>query len=437
MSLATYFTRGIITIYFLFPLQMFRIWHLKAEAARSDFMNIATFAPSLTLVYVFTLLWMLMGVDLKSFSRRDRWVIPLVALFLCFANDLLRKLVGLAVYSKLLILSMHIPTLFLFLYIAKRGFIKTFFMILTALVFTAPTIIISNIVRRILGVDSSLVLLLSNLISYVVMLSIAWFVLRKSFTYLMIYGDSRFFLIFSILPIVFYSYLLVGANQDFSSLNSFSGYVIRLLPIIEAFSFYFLIPYLYQSLREKMLIQSTQDALQQEISSAEDQIALLNETNQQMAVYRHDVRHHINLLNGLLANGKIERAQEVLNTSMANLNAITPKRYCENETVNLLCSSYDSKAKRLGVQLKINALLPKEVPLSDTELCSVISNGLENALRAASQPEVAEKWLGFSCYVRQGNIFMLIQNPYAGQVVIRDGLPVSSRKGHGYGCYSI
>ena len=400
-------------------------------------MNIATYAPSLTLMYVFALLWILMGVDLKSFSRRDRWVIPLVALFLCFANDLLRKLVGQAVYSKLLILTMHLPTFFLFLYIAKRGFIKTFFMILTALVFTAPTMIISNTVRRFLGVDSAPVLLLSNLISYVAMLSLAWFVLRKSFTYLMIYGDSRFFLIFSILPVVFYSYLLVGANQDFSSLDSFSGYVIRLLPIIEAFSFYFLIPYIYQSLREKMLIQSTQDALQQEISSAEDQIALLNETNQQMAVYRHDVRHHINLLNGLLADGKIEQAQEFLNTSMADLDAVTHKRYCENETLNLICTSYDSKAKRLGVQLKINALMPKEIPLSDTELCSVVSNGLENALRAASQPEVADHWAGFSCYVRQGNIFMLIQNPYAGQVVIRDGLPVSSREGHGYGCYSI
>ena len=400
-------------------------------------MNIATYAPSLTLMYVFVLLWILMGVDLKSFSRRDRWVIPFVALFLCFANDLLRNLVGQAVYSKLLILTMHLPTFFVFLYIAKRGFIKTFFMILTALVFTSPTILIHNIVQHILSVDSSLVLLLSNLISYVVMLSLAWFVMRKSFTYLMIYGDSRFFLILSILPVVFYSYLLVGANQDFSSLDSFSGYVIRWLPMIEAFSFYLLIPYIYQFLREKMLIQSTQNALQQEISSAEDQIALLNETNQQMAVYRHDVRHHINLLNGLLADGKIERAQEVLNTSMADLDAITPKRYCENETVNLLCSSYDSKAKRLGVQLKINALLPKEVPLSDTELCSVVSNGLENALRAASQPEVADQWVGFSCYVRQGNIFMLIQNPYAGQVVIRDGLPVSSREGHGYGCYSI
>ena len=122
---------------------------------------------------------------------------------------------------------------------------------------------------------------------------------------------------------------------------------------------------------------------------------------------------------------------------MTDLDKLTPKRFCENETVNLLCSSYDSKARRLGTQLKINALLPKALPLSDTELCSVVSNGLENALRAASQSEVADKWVAFDCHIKQNNLFIQIQNPYAGQVVIRNGLPVATEEGHGYGCLSI
>lgn len=400
-------------------------------------MNISTYSPALALMYVFALLWILMGVDLKSFSQRDRWMIPLITLFLCFANDLLRKLIGPTVYSKLLFLCMHLPTFFLFLYIAKRGIMKTIFMILTALVFTTPTVLIGNAVRNVLFVDSPLAFLLANVISYAVMLLVAWLVFRKGFNYLLIHGESRFFLIFSFLPIVFYVYMLAAANQDFSSLDSVSGYVLRLTPTIEAFSFYFLIPYIYQSLREKMLMQSAQDALALELSSAENQINLLNEANTQMAVYRHDVRHHVNLLNSLLSSGKVEQAQEFLKTVTADLDAITSKRFCENETVNLLCASYDGKAKRLGVQLRINVLFPKEIPLSATELCSVISNGLENALRAVSQPELPDKWVDFSCNVKQGKVFIQIQNPYAGQVEIRDGLPVSSREGHGFGCYSI
>lgn len=400
-------------------------------------MNITTYSPALTLLYVFVLLWILMGVDIKSTGRAQRWLILSTVMVLCVANQLLRELIGYATYSKLLFVRMHLPTFFLFLYIAKRGIIKTAFMILTALVFTTPAVLIGNAVRHVLFTDSPHALLLANLISYILMLLLAYFVFRNGFQYLLIHGDARLFLLFSVVPAVFYIYMLAAVNLDFSSPDSLSGHVVRLIPSFEVFVFYFMLPYIYKAVRETHIMKSSQAALQQKLDSTEEQIDLLREANTQTAVFRHDIRHQFITLNGLLSNGKIDQAQEYVKTVMADLDAITPKRFCENEIVNLLCSSYDSKAKRVGVQLKINAQLPKEVPLSDTELCSVVSNGLENALRAASQPEVAEKWVGFSCYVRQGNIFMLIQNPYAGQVVIRDGLPVSSREGHGYGCYSI
>jgi len=400
-------------------------------------MNITTYSPALTLLYVFILLWILMGVDIKSFGRIQRRVIPIAVLFLAAANHLLRELVGVAAYGKLLIFCMHLPTFLLFLYLARRGVIKTFFMILTALVFTSPTVLIGNIIRRVLLVDSPLALLLSNLISYILILLLAQFVFRSGFNYLLVHGDSRLFLLFSLVPFIFYIYAIAAANLDFSALSSLAGYAVRFMPSIEVFVFYFLLPYIYRTLREQHLMQSTQAALQQKLSSTEDQITLLNETNMQMAVYRHDMRHQLTMLDGLLSCGKTEQAQEFVKTVLTDLDALTPKRFCENETVNLLCSSYDSKARRLGVALKIDALLPKDLPLSDTELCSVISNGLENALLAASLPELPDKWVDFYCEVKQNKLFIQIQNSYAGQVIIRNGLPVSTQDGHGYGCQSI
>ena len=122
---------------------------------------------------------------------------------------------------------------------------------------------------------------------------------------------------------------------------------------------------------------------------------------------------------------------------MADLETLTPKRFCENETVNLLCASYDRKAKNMGIQLSIDAFLPATLSLSDTELCSVVSNGLENALQAAAKTEIADKWVTFFCTVKQNKILIQMQNPYDGTVTIRNGLPVSSQPGHGYGCQSI
>jgi sensor histidine kinase YesM len=266
---------------------------------------------------------------------------------------------------------------------------------------------------------------------------LAQLVFRKGFNYLLIHGNTQLFLLFSIVPFIFYVYAIAATNLDFSELLSPAGYVVRFMPSIEVFLFYFLLPSIYRTLREKQVMESAKDALQQQLGSAEDRIVLLNETNMQMATYRHDMRHQLILLNGLLAEGKTERAQEFVKTVMADLNALTPKRFCENETVNLLCSSYDSKTRNLGVQLKINARLPESLPLSDTELCSVISNGLENALQAASQPELSDKWIEFYCEVKQNKLFIQIQNTYTGQVVMKNGMPVSTRDGHGYGCHSI
>ena len=84
----------------------------------------------------------------------------------------------------------------------------------------------------------------------------------------------------------------------------------------------------------------------------------------------------------------------------------------------------------MGVRLEVDAKLPRELSVSDTELCAVLSNALENALRAVSDQPEADRWVTLYCGVRLGKLLVEIQNPCAEGLVMRDGLPVS-------GCRSI
>ena len=170
-------------------------------------------------------------------------------------------------------------------------------------------------------------------------------------------------------------------------------------------------------------------------SAAEIEGMRLAET--QTAVYRHDMRHHLKVIDGFLSADKPQQAKEYIQHVQADVEAITMKRFCENEIVNLLCASFAKKAERQGVMLNVDAGLPKTLPVSDTELCSLVSNGLENALNAAAQTEGAEKWVEFYCGIKFHQLLIEIKNPYAGEVILRDGLPISKREGHGYGCRSI
>ena len=88
-------------------------------------------------------------------------------------------------------------------------------------------------------------------------------------------------------------------------------------------------------------------------------------------------------------------------------------RFCENELVNLLCPSFADKADRENISFTVDTKLPGNLAISDTELCSVLSNGLENALRAAGHLSAEEKWVKLYCGMR-ANKLLEIKNPLSG-----------------------
>lgn len=399
-------------------------------------MNIVTYSPVLVLLFVGALLWILMDVHYFDLTPKQRWLVPLAFLFLVAVNQILRMRLGMPDYGNLIFFTMHVPYFLLFLYITKCGIIKMTFMIFSAVIFTSPTILVGNFVRGVLFVDSSLALLLSNLITYGVVLLFAQVGLRKGFNYLVKYGENRFFVRFSFIPFLYYIYLFAVMNLDLSALNSPKGHVVRMLPTAFEFAFYYLMPNIYKELSEKRELDMMTAVLAQELNTAEAQIARLNETQIQTAIYQHDMRHHLAAISGFLSTDKTQQAKEYIRKVQAEVKAITPKRFCENEMVNLLCSSFTDKAERMGIRLAVEVKLPKIQSVSDTELCVVLSNGLENALHAVSELK-EHKWVELYCEVKRNKLLIEIKNPYSGEIIMQDGLPVSQKEEHGYGCYSI
>lgn len=103
----------------------------------------------------------------------------------------------------------------------------------------------------------------------------------------------------------------------------------------------------------------------------------------------------------------------------------------------LFLPAFHLQSQRQGTVLTVDASLPNDVAISDTELCSLLSNGLENALHAVANLPADRKQISLYCGVRQNKLLIEIRNPCAGPIAMRDGLPISDREGHGYGCRSI
>ncbi|SMB89856.1 GHKL domain-containing protein [Desulfonispora thiosulfatigenes DSM 11270] len=246
------------------------------------------------------------------------------------------------------------------------------------------------------------------------------------------------------------SCLLFGAMPAFYYLFDYAGTVytdfmysgartaVQFMPFVTS-AFYLVFVLLYYAETQKQAsIQRERDMLDTQFRQAQTEFASLRQLQQNAAAYRHDMRHHFALLQGLAAKGHIEELKEYLQTAQSDMDAITPIRFCENETVNLILSAFATKAKQSGILLTVEARLPDSLPFSDTELCSLLSNALENAIHACDNiVDSNERYIKLRVYSKNNKLCIDIRNSYQVEPIFHHGLPVSKEQGHGFGTKSM
>lgn len=202
---------------------------------------------------------------------------------------------------------------------------------------------------------------------------------------------------------------------------------------------YLLFIFLYNAELEKQLpLRSERDFLTMQLHQSNIAFTAMQQMQEKTREYRHDMRHHLTLLQTFAAENNMEKIQQYLHTTQQDLEALTPKRYCSNDVANLLLSYYAASAKAQKVDFSVTAALPVRLSCSETELCSLLSNGLENAIRAAASVEppgrrTVSVHLGMHCR----NLLIQIENTYTGSLTWQDGLPCSDQNEHGFGTRSI
>lgn len=204
---------------------------------------------------------------------------------------------------------------------------------------------------------------------------------------------------------------------------------------------YFIFSVMYLKISKQKRDMALENAnLQLLFKQSEFEMSALKEAQKTAAIYRHDMRHHLSLIGGYLADGDQQQALDYIRLTQADIEEITPNRYSENNVVNLILSSFAVKAKARDVNFSVKANLPFSLPLPETEICALLSNGLENAISAAALvPEATCRMVRVNCQTHKGNLLILIENTYTGEITIENGLPQrpDHDHDHGFGTKSI
>ena len=100
---------------------------------------------------------------------------------------------------------------------------------------------------------------------------------------------------------------------------------------------------------------------------------------------RHDIMHHVNTIQYLLADGKQQEAAEYAGQFLKENRRSSMLGSCENPVVDAFLFGRVEEAKKQGISVKTDIVLPAELPISNTDLVIVFGNIMDNAVEACAK----------------------------------------------------
>lgn len=152
---------------------------------------------------------------------------------------------------------------------------------------------------------------------------------------------------------------------------------------------------------------------------------------------RHELRHHMTALLGMLQEQETQRACVYISSVMNEMEMLPAFRYSQNMLVNVISGFYLDKAKKLGIKVEYNLLLPQSLGIADEDISVYLTNLLENALEACKRMKADQaRYIRIRMQVNGNFLFIECVNSTDGQSEEGSGKEkpdTSEHRIHGFG----
>lgn len=157
--------------------------------------------------------------------------------------------------------------------------------------------------------------------------------------------------------------------------------------------------------------------------------------NEQIRELKHEMQHQLASLQLLLAMDTPEEAQAFLSRLVA-WRGLQDQHYCDYPLVNEIVADADLRARRQRTQTTWQLDLPQNLDVNTNDLCSVLMNVLDNALRANEAVAEGERYIRLSMHLSMHYLFLKCENAAAEKARLLGGKYLTTKEdveNHGYG----
>lgn len=189
--------------------------------------------------------------------------------------------------------------------------------------------------------------------------------------------------------------------------------------------------YAYRRTCEGFRMQGLLFSLEQEARSQKRYVEEAGLRYERTRAFRHDIRNHLSVLDGLLKKEKICQAQEYLKKLNLSSGELSLPVNTGNPVVDILLGDKLVMAVAAGLKTECTLVLPKICGVDDMDLCVIFANALDNAIQACGRlKEKGAGWIRIGGE-RQGDFYLLeFENACDGRAgtPIRPGTGLSNIK---------
>ena len=159
------------------------------------------------------------------------------------------------------------------------------------------------------------------------------------------------------------------------------------------------------------------------------QMATLQYNLDQLKKTRHDYRHHLITIKGLLEEQKPDCALEYINEYLGSFEALSTVQYCSNISSNAILNYYIHLARNQGIGVETSISLPEALPMPDTDFCTILGNLLSNAVEACERQTSGIPSIAINIgQAGKSMIALSIRNTYTHAIRLKDGRFLSSKR---------
>lgn len=154
---------------------------------------------------------------------------------------------------------------------------------------------------------------------------------------------------------------------------------------------------------------------------------------------KHDVRHHIALMQQYVNDGDYAALKDYLRQYGRNLPDDALGSFCDNIAANAVLLFFAQQAKYSGVGYTAAASIPREIGVPDTEISVILGNLLENALDVCKKETSADRRIIVHASCNDNALCITVDNTCTGTLKRTvDGQFISTKHtGEGLGIRSV